>query len=97
MMVFAIVLTPWAAFHHHEEPSLRAEKHCTHKVHIKAQSETCLVCSAHFEKNYVSTHSLYKIFLSVKLFNRSNTVLRGSFTDVISTSLRGPPTAQSLS
>lgn len=94
LVVFAIALTPWSTFHHHEEqPTIKAEKHCTHDVHVKAQNETCLVCSAHFEKNYVSTHTLYKVFLSVKLFSRSNAILKRSFTDIIGTSLRGPPLA----
>lgn len=92
LWVFSIAITPWGALHHHEEVvPVAAEKHCTHKMHIKTQQENCLICAAHFEKNYTaSTHS-YMTYLYGKPMVKNNLLVIGSYTELIATSLRGPP------
>ncbi|MGY0039807.1 hypothetical protein [Pedobacter sp. NJ-S-72] len=55
LWVFAIALTPWSSLHHHEEQSdycAKSGKECMHKVHVGSERHNCLICSAHFEKDY---------------------------------------------
>ncbi|KQB99383.1 hypothetical protein [Pedobacter sp. Hv1] len=92
LWVFSLAITPWGALHHHEEVvSTAVEKHCMHKVHIKTQQETCLICAAHFEKNYTTTNYTYTTYLIGKRITKHNAIVTGSYTELISTALRGPP------
>jgi hypothetical protein len=92
LWVFSLAITPWGALHHHEEvASVAVEKNCTHKVHIKAQQDTCLICAAHFEKNYTNVTYSYATYLSGKRIVKNNPLVVGSYTELIATALRGPP------
>jgi len=94
LVVFAIALTPWSVLHHHEPlPLIKNEKNCKHITHVKASAETCLICNASFEKNYVQTHNVYRVFLSAKIFNQTAPVLKSSFVQIKRCFLRGPPQA----
>lgn len=90
--VFAIALTPWGLFHHHEGMvTITAEENCSHKLHVKTQQDTCVICAVHFEKNYTAYVASYLICLSSKPIAKINPSVGSSFTALISTSLRGPP------
>jgi hypothetical protein len=90
--VFSLAITPWSALHHHEQVAKAPkEKNCTHQFHVKAQENTCLICAAHFEKNYTVLNHTYTIFFYSELMTIDKPIVSGSFTALISTSLRGPP------
>jgi hypothetical protein len=92
LWVFSLAITPWSALHHHEQVvDTAAEKHCTHKLHLKTQQDTCLICAAHFEKNYTITSSSHITYLTSKLMPKNIAVVTSSYAELISTSLRGPP------
>jgi len=94
LITFAIALTPWSVLHHHNEvPIPKKEVNCHHVSHVESHGDTCLICSASFEKNYVQTHHVYCIFLSAKIFNQKELVLTSSYVELLHTSLRGPPSA----
>ncbi|MBC7617204.1 MAG: hypothetical protein H7202_14160 [Pedobacter sp.] len=92
LWVFSLAITPWSALHHHagshEGP---LEKHCTHKLHLKTSQENCLICKAHFEKNYTLSEQLVVTFLDQALIKRTVLIPTSAYTALISTSLRGPP------
>ncbi len=92
LWVFSLAITPWSALHHHantdEGP---VEKHCTHKLHIKASQESCLICKAHFEKNYTVSDQLTVTYLAQVLVMSVVLTPSSAYTALISTSLRGPP------
>jgi hypothetical protein len=98
LLVFSIALTPWSAFHHHPEVTYHPEKekNCTHKLHISSHTDTCLVCAAHFEKNFVQVSATFKVFLFVQTYIKESPVLRSSYVALFSTALRGPPAANSF-
>lgn len=91
LWVFSLAITPWGALHHHETEHVAVEKNCTHKLHIKTQQDTCLICAAHFEKNYTVTNYTYATYLNGKQLIKNNAIVIGSYTELISTALRGPP------
>ncbi|AZI24568.1 hypothetical protein EA772_04115 [Pedobacter sp. G11] len=92
LIVFAIALTPWSVLHHHQEiPIPKKEIHCHHVSHVQSHGDTCLICSASFEKDYVQVHHIYRIFLSAKLISPKQTILKSSYVELLSTGLRGPP------
>lgn len=94
LIVFAIALTPWSVLHHHNPvPILKKEANCKHVSHVQAHGDTCLICHASFEKNYVQTHQIYRVFLSAKILTKKEIVLKSSYATLLRTSLRGPPTA----
>lgn len=96
-MVFAIALTPWSSLHHHEEMSdycAKDGKECLHKFHIGSERHNCLICSAHFEKDYYTTAVAYQATLESKSVVKNYALISASYTALISTSLRGPPIAQ---
>lgn len=94
LMVFAIALTPWNIIHHHEQvPVTVKEVNCKHLSHVQAHADNCLICNAGFEKNYVHTPHLYKIFLSVKIFGQAEPTLKSFYTELKRSTLRGPPVA----
>lgn len=92
LWVFSLAITPWSALHHHAEVAANSvEKNCTHKVHVKTNSDTCLICKAHFEKNYTITKGTFITYLGSKLMAQNNPIVTSSYSELISTSLRGPP------
>ena len=92
LWVFSLAITPWSALHHHAEVADNSiEKNCTHKVHIKTNQENCLICKAHFEKNYTVSKATFITYLNSKLMSKHISVVTSSYAELISTSLRGPP------
>jgi hypothetical protein len=96
LLVFAIALIPWSTLHHHEEQQNDCAKYgkmCMHKTHVGNESHNCLICSAHFEKDYLNrTHPLEMKSRSVAII-KTYVLITASYTALISTSLRGPPVA----
>ncbi|MES2417871.1 MAG: hypothetical protein V4541_06760 [Bacteroidota bacterium] len=91
--VFSLAIIPWSILHHHEQVANTApEQHCTHKLHLKTQRDTCLICAVHFEKNYTITDSSFVVYLTSKLMAKNNPIVTSSYTRLITASLRGPPT-----
>jgi hypothetical protein len=100
LMVFAIALTPFSVLHHHDEApdclegtALSHVKTCGHKFHIGTHEDHCLVCEAHFEKNYTTTTTHYQVYLEYKLVSKYYRTTAAAYTQLIGTALRGPPTA----
>ncbi|WP_131551340.1 hypothetical protein [Pedobacter frigiditerrae] len=92
LWVFSLAITPWSALHHHAEVATSSvEKNCTHKVHVKTNADTCLICKAHFEKNYTISSATFITYLNSKLMSKNIPIVTSSYTELISTSLRGPP------
>ena len=92
LCVFSLALTPWSALHHHETVAeTPVEKNCTHKFHVKTQQETCLICKAHFEKNFTISPTIFFTYREIEVKIQSHPIVSSSFTALISTSLRGPP------
>ncbi len=92
LWVFSLAITPWSALHHHADSHEGpAEKHCTHKLHLKTSQENCLICKAHFEKNYTLSEQLTVTYLESTLLKRIALAPSSAYTALISTSLRGPP------
>jgi len=96
LMVFAMALTPFAAFHdhHHEAPvCVKNHQDCGHKFHIHEGGDNCLICKAHFEKNYAVQQVQCHYFSITRTFMPAMPPVKGSYTELISLSLRGPPLA----
>mgnify|MGYP003587728219 CR=1 FL=1 len=93
LAIFSLAITPWSALHHHEETTTVHEKNCTHTVHVKTSSENCLVCKAHFEKNFVSDFHNYVVYLKANIVENVFSLVGNPFTDIIASCLRGPPSA----
>lgn len=91
LWVFSLAITPWSSFHNHEKVAAAVEKNCTHKLHVKAEQDHCLICKAHFEKNYTVSVSSFVTYLASNLLERNNPIVTSSYSELISTSLRGPP------
>ena len=91
LWVFSLAITPWSSFHNHHEVATTVEKNCTHKLHVKAEQDHCLICKAHFEKNYTISVSTHVTYLTSKLLERSCANVTSSYSELISTTLRGPP------
>ncbi len=94
LWVFAIALTPWSALHHHEEQQdycAKNGKECMHKFHVGKEKHNCLICSAHFEKDYYTDAVPYQAKLQSKAIVKNYTLTGGCYTELIGTSLRGPP------
>lgn len=94
LCVFAIALTPWSSFHHHDREELSCAsngKICQHKFHIGNETHNCLVCSAHFEKDYYTSAVTYQFTLPSKRVIKNFALISSSYTALISLSLRGPP------
>lgn len=98
LWVFSLAITPWAALHHHDDAHVEpVEKHCTHKFHLKASQADCLICKAHFEKNYTVSNPLGIAYLESVLVKRIVLIPLSAYSALISTSLRGPPFTSSFS
>lgn len=96
LCVFAIALTPWSSLHHHEEQHTYCSKEgaiCMHKVHVGSEQHNCLICSAHFTKDLISSVATFRVSLSTEQVIRTFTLINSSYVALISTSLRGPPLA----
>ncbi|QNK62626.1 hypothetical protein H7F33_19140 [Pedobacter sp. PAMC26386] len=96
LWVFAIALTPWSSLHHHEEQldyCVKNGKECMHKVHVGSERHNCLICSAHFEKDYYTAAVPYQAKQQSKALVKDYALTGSCYTALISTSLRGPPTA----
>lgn len=92
LWVFSLAITPWSALHRHAEMhTVVAEEHCTHKFHVKASEENCLVCKVHFEKNYTLITHQSPLFLQSVSLHHLVISPSTAYTTLISTSLRGPP------
>ncbi|WP_133575420.1 hypothetical protein [Pedobacter metabolipauper] len=93
LLVFAIALTPFSAFHHHnDEPKCAKEGYtCTHKSHIGNHAEKCLVCAMHFEKNYTYSSYHYQLFEQLSHNTIGTAAVSGTYSELISLALRGPP------
>ena len=91
LCVFSIAITPWSSLHHHEQVVTKVEKKCTHKLHVKADQDHCLICKAHFEKNYTVSISSHATYLTSQLLEKIRPIVTSSYSELISTSLRGPP------
>lgn len=91
LAIFSLAIIPWASLHSHEEVTHIAEENCTHKVHVKKADEHCLICKAHFEKNYTKTSVSFVVFFKEYVLDKVVIILGQTFTQLISTSLRGPP------
>jgi hypothetical protein len=97
-MVFAIALTPFSVFHHHDEevlPCAETKKDCGHSFHIHKHADKCLICAAHFEKHYTRSDVHDQIDLTHKPVSAIFTTLSGAYAELISLALRGPPSALS--
>lgn len=98
LWVFAIALTPFGAFHNHshEHPEVKCsitQKNCTHKLHIGTQTEHCLICEAHFEKNYTTVKHHFRFYVVSKPVTKFYGTVSNSYTRLIDLALRGPPNA----
>ena len=95
LWVFFLALTPWASFHHHQQINYQCngETVCSHKQHISSHAEQCLVCAAHFEKTYTISQTFLSFYESPGIYIKNQPVEAGLYSELISTSLRGPPVA----
>ncbi len=91
LAIFSLAITPWGALHHHESESIVHEKNCTHTVHVKTTTEHCLICKAHFEKNFTADFKTYLVYLKSNRVKAIYPLVGNSFTEVIASCLRGPP------
>ncbi|MBY0542049.1 MAG: hypothetical protein K2P75_01495 [Sphingobacteriaceae bacterium] len=91
LWVFSLAITPWSSFHHHQNVVTTVEKNCTHKLHVKAEQDHCLICKAHFEKNYTVSVSSHTTYLTSQLLEKNSPIVTSYYSELISTSLRGPP------
>ena len=91
LWVFTLAITPWSSLHQHQEVATTIEKNCTHKFHVKAEQDHCLICKAHFEKNYTISVYSHVTYLTSKLLEKNIPIVTSSYLELISTSLRGPP------
>ena len=93
LLVFSIALTPWSAIHHHQEVETHTvkEDHCTHKLHLSKHVETCLVCEAHFIKDFITTTTAIQLFSTVAYYIKTPVQLSSSYAMLLKTALRGPP------
>lgn len=94
LLVFAIALTPFGALHHHHDDApicTKDGKICLHKGHVSNHEETCLICKAHFEKNYTTHQPHYQLFQDSEFTLKIYDTIKGSYAELISQALRGPP------
>lgn len=92
LWVFTLAIMPWGLFHSHAHVHEElAEKNCTHKFHVKNQKENCLICKAHFEKNYTLLKASGDVYLQQTILRQPAFLLSCGYETLISTSLRGPP------
>jgi hypothetical protein len=97
LLIFCLAITPWSVFHHHQPVAqIVPEKHCTHHVHVQAQKDNCLICTAHFEKSYFPKGDSFVTYLHSKAIIKNMAIVKSAYAVLISTSLRGPPTFSSL-
>jgi len=66
-------------------------RECMHKVHVGSERHNCLICSAHFEKDYYTPAVPYYSKPESKPVVRNYALTGFAYTALIGTSLRGPP------
>ncbi|WP_432709574.1 hypothetical protein [Pedobacter sp.] len=95
LLVFSIALTPWSALHHHPRvvEHHEVENSCTHELHLSNHVDTCLICKAHFVKDFVNVTATLQVFITTTTRIIVSPSLRSSYTALVHTSLRGPPLA----
>jgi len=96
LWVFAIALIPWSNLHHHDEEQNDCAKYgkmCMHKTHVSNESHNCLICSAHFEKDYFKSSHSFKMSSRSVVMIKTYVLITASYTALRGTSLRGPPIA----
>jgi hypothetical protein len=95
LVVFSIALTPWNALHHHPEVTAyqNVEKSCVHRLHLTTHVERCLVCEAHFDKDFINVTATLQVFISSTTHIETLPILGSVYAELIHTSLRGPPVA----
>jgi len=92
LWVFTLAIMPWGLFHDHPPVSHAPEEtNCTHKVHVSAQQENCLICKAHFEKNYTLAEIPALIFVENTPLKHQDFTCSQGYEALIATALRGPP------
>ncbi len=64
-----------------------------HQTHVGSEGHICLICSAHFIKDYYLAAVSFRTGLESKNIVRNYTLIGADYTDLISLSLRGPPAA----
>ena len=62
-----------------------------HKLHLSTRGDHCLICAAHFEKTYVKTIHHFQVYFQTQPIIYNQATITGSYTDLIGSSLRGPP------
>ncbi len=92
--IFTIGITPWEAFHGHnlDNEIVLSERDCLHNGHVQAKPVKCIVCVSHFDKVFVLTTPVFEFFADETPVSYSINKSADTFTDLIATSLRGPPT-----
>ncbi len=90
LVVFALAITPWAIFHHHEAP-VATETNCGHTVHFKSSVPDCLVCQVHFEKNYTAAALVFKVFEHAVFLDRAFILEGIPLITPVFCKQRGPP------
>nr|WP_157247338.1 hypothetical protein [Pedobacter panaciterrae] len=96
LMVFSIALTPFSILHNHHEEETQCTKNgetCKHEFHVRKHADTCLICAAHFEKDYITTHSHYTLYQVSTPVLKSVEAVSSSYAEFIRHGLRGPPVA----
>lgn len=94
LMVFSIALTPFSILHNHHEEEVSCAKNgetCKHQYHLRNHADTCLICAAHFEKDYITTHSHYTLYQVSKPVLKPVQTISSSYAELIRLGLRGPP------
>ncbi len=94
LWVFAIAITPFSVFHNHQHEERECvvhEKSCTHQLHVGSHTEQCLVCAAHFEKNYTTSIQHFQVYLENRTVIRYYATASGFYTKLVGLALRGPP------
>lgn len=91
--VFALGITPWEAFHDHSSTIIAdsIERDCLHSGHVKAKPAKCIVCVSHFDSIFILNSSLFKYVEKAVQLKYVEGLFNTSFTNLISTPLRGPP------
>jgi len=90
--VFTLAIVPWSIFHQHRPvPHIEKETVCTHKLHLSAQQDDCLICKAHFEKHYTLSKATVQVFLTNETLAYFDFNYHSGYVMLVATALRGPP------